>query len=64
MSNNNCLCCLLDLSPEELTILATIISLIISEGFEGCQREVIGNFILSIGQQIVSFSAQDNCLSK
>ena len=52
------------LSPCELTLLATAVSLVLSEGTDGCQREVLGNFFLSVGQNIVTFSSQDNCLNK
>jgi hypothetical protein len=64
MEKDKCSCSFFNMCPEELTLLATAVSLIIAEGLEGCQQEVIGNFLLSIGQQIVTFSAQSNCLSK
>jgi hypothetical protein len=56
--------CFFSLSPCELTLLATAVSLILAEGTDGCQREVLGNFILSVGQNIVTFASQDNCLNK
>jgi len=52
------------LSPCELTLLATAVGLVLSEGTDDCQREVLGNFIQAVGQNIVTFSAQANCLKQ
>lgn len=50
------------LSPCELTLLATAVSLILAEGIDGCQRAVLGNFLQSVAQNILTFDAQSNCL--
>lgn len=55
---------LFSLSPCELTSLATAIALVLAENFDGCERAVLGNFILSIGQNIVTFDTQAGCLNK
>ncbi|EMS73927.1 hypothetical protein [Ruminiclostridium cellobioparum] len=52
------------LSPCELTLLATAISIILAEGIDGCQRDVLGNFLMSVGQNIATFDAQANCLNQ
>ena len=62
--NNNNGCGFFSLSPCELTLLATAVSLILSEGISGCQREVLGNFLMSVGQNIATFASQDNCLNQ
>jgi len=51
------------LSPVELTLLATAVSLILAEGTDGCQQEVLGNFFSSVGQNICTFASQANCLN-
>jgi hypothetical protein len=55
---------LFSLTPCELTSLATAISLLLSEGVDGCQRPALGNFVLSIGQNILTYDAQATCLNK
>jgi hypothetical protein len=52
------------LSPCELTLLATAVSLILSEGIDGCQRGVLGNFLMSVGQNVITFDAQASCLNQ
>lgn len=60
----NCSNGLFSLSPCELTSLATAISLFLSNEVEGCQRAALGNFVLSIGQNILTFDAQASCCDK
>ncbi|AEY67209.1 hypothetical protein [Clostridium sp. BNL1100] len=62
---NNC-CCnkFFSLSPSELTLLATIISLAVAEELDNCQRNVFGNFLTSVAQNILTFDAQDSCLQE
>lgn len=55
---------LFSLTPSELTALATAIAIFLSEEVEGCQRAALGNFILSIGQNIVTFDTQASCCNK
>jgi len=62
--NSGCDSWLFSLSPCELTLLATAVALVLSEGIDGCQRAVLGNFILSVGQNIVTFDAQESCLKQ
>lgn len=66
MDNNktNCNNGFFSLSPCELTLLATAVSLILAEGIDGCQREVLGNFLQSVGQNILTFDAQESCLNQ
>ncbi len=52
---------LFSLTPCELTALATAISIFLSEEVDGCQRAALGNFVLSIGQNILTFDAQESC---
>jgi hypothetical protein len=44
--------------------LASFISVILSEGIDGCQRNVLGNFLMSISQNILTFDAQSDCLNQ
>lgn len=65
-NNNSKGCCdnwFFSLSPCELTLLSTAVSLIVAENLSGCQLEVLGNFIMSVGQNITTFASQDNCLN-
>ncbi len=62
--NSSCNSWFFSLSPCELTLLATAVSLILSEGIDGCQRAVLGNFLLSVGQNIVTFDTQASCLNQ
>lgn len=52
------------LSPCEITLLATAVGLVLAEGFDDCQRAVLGNFIQAVGQNIVTFDTQANCLNQ
>ncbi len=67
MDKNNSGSCkngLFSLSPCELTLLATAVALILSEGISGCERNVLGNFLTSVAQNILTFDAQDSCLNE
>lgn len=63
-TKNGCNNGFFSLSPCELTLLATAVSLILAEGIDGCQRDVLGNFLSSVGQNITTFDAQANCLNQ
>jgi len=52
-------CCL---SPRLLGILTAIIALIVSDNLDTSQLNVLGNFIMGIGQTILTISAQEECL--
>ena len=63
-SNRGCNISLSSLSACELTLLPTAISLILSEGIDGCERAVLGNLLMSVGQNIITFDAQESCLNQ
>ncbi len=52
------------LSPSELTLLAAVIGLAVSEELDGCQRDVFGNFLTSVAQNILTYDAQTSCLQE
>ncbi len=63
-SKNACNNGFFSLSPCELTLLATAVALFLAEGITGCQRDVLGNFLQSVGQNILTFDAQESCLKQ
>ncbi|EGD49322.1 hypothetical protein Cpap_3754 [Ruminiclostridium papyrosolvens DSM 2782] len=62
MMNNNCCNKFFSLSPSELTLLATVISLAVAEELDNCQRNVFGNFLTSVAQNILTYDSQDSCI--
>ena len=62
--NNSCSNKFFSLSPSELTLLATVISIAVSEELDNCQRNVFGNFLTSVAQNILTFDSQASCLQE
>ncbi len=62
--NNSCSNKFFSLSPSELTLLATVIGLAVAEELDNCQRNVFGNFLTSVAQNILTFDAQESCLQE
>ncbi len=59
---NNCMDWFFCLSPQQLTLLATFVALTLAEGLDTCDTGVLGNFIMSVGQLLISYAAQEECL--
>lgn len=62
--NNSCCNKFFSLSPSELTLLATVISLAVAEELDNCQRNVFGNFLTSVAQNILTYDSQESCLQE
>lgn len=52
------MCYLDSLSPKDLAILATAISIVISEDMSTSENNVLGNFISAIGANISTIASQ------
>ncbi|ACL75421.1 hypothetical protein [Ruminiclostridium cellulolyticum] len=52
------------LSPSELTLLAAVIGLAVAQELENCQRDVFGNFLTSVAQNILTYDSQATCLNE
>ncbi len=62
--NDDCTNGFFSLSPSELALLAAAVSIVLSEGIDGCRRNVLGNFIMSVAQNILTYDAQESCLDE
>lgn len=50
------------LSPNSLAVLAAIVSILISNGFDPSDLNVLGNFIVAVGSIILTIAAQEENL--
>lgn len=51
------------LDPTEYTIAASIVGFLISDGLSINEKNSLGNFIILIGQVLITISAQENLLT-
>lgn len=56
--------CLLSLPPKQFTLLSTIFGLLLLDDLDINQKNALGNFIVSIGQTILTAAAQEQSLQK
>lgn len=67
-SNNNCadfLESILCKSPEQISVIANILTLIISKGRSAEELNVLGNFIVGVGSLLLTIAAtMESCSSK
>ncbi len=64
-STNENLCdnlCLLSLPPKQFAALATIFGLLLLDDLSIDQQSALGNFLLSVGQTMLTSSAQEQSL--
>ena len=54
--------CLLSLPPNQLAVLATVSGLVLQDNLSIDQRNALGNFLLSIGQTMLTTAAQEQAL--
>lgn len=54
--------CLLSLPPKQFAALATIFGLLLLDDLSLDQQSALGNFLLSVGQTILTASAQEQSL--
>lgn len=53
----------LSLPPSQLTLAATLLGLLLSDGLSLGQQNSLGNFIVAVGQSILTSAAQGQLLS-
>ncbi|GAB6168541.1 hypothetical protein JCM1393_10010 [Clostridium carnis] len=46
-----------DLTPKQLIIWSSIVSVILSENLTANQQNILGNFLCGVGQNILTFNA-------
>ena len=64
-NSNNKSCdnsCLLSLPPKQFAALATIFGLLLIDDLSIDQQSALGNFLLSVGQTILTASAQEQSI--
>jgi len=49
---------LFDLSPEQLVLLSSSLTLLLVEGLTPDQQDLLGNFLMSIGQNMQLYSVR------
>jgi hypothetical protein len=54
--------CLLSIPPNQFTILATVAGVLLTERLDLGQQNALGNFIVSVGQAILTAAAQGQLL--
>ncbi|GAA4654551.1 hypothetical protein GCM10023142_16890 [Anaerocolumna aminovalerica] len=54
--------CLLSLPPKQFTLLSTIFGLILLDDLSINQKNALGNFIVSVGQTMLTAAAQEQSL--
>lgn len=54
--------CLLSLHPQKFALLSTVIGLSLLDGLTINQKNSLGNFIVSIGQTLLTTAAQEQSL--
>ena len=54
--------CLLSLPPNQFALLSSIFGLILLDGLNVDQKNALGNFIVNIGQAILTAAAQEQSL--
>lgn len=52
------MCCLTDLSPEQLSLLVSLTAILITSGLDAGDINVLGNFIASLGATMLTIAAQ------
>lgn len=61
-SKSCCNSCLLSLPPKQFATLATVFGLLLIDDLSIDQQGALGNFLLTIGQTILTASAQEQSL--
>ncbi len=54
--------CLLTLPPKQFSLLSTILGLLLQDGLNINQKNALGNFIVNIGQSLLTAAAQEQSL--
>jgi hypothetical protein len=54
--------CLLSLHPKNFALLSTILGLSLLDGLNVNQKNALGNFIVNVGQTLLTVAAQDQSL--
>ncbi|WP_313128352.1 hypothetical protein [Anaerocolumna sp.] len=54
--------CLLSLPPKQFALLSTIFGLLLLDDLDTDQKNALGNFIVSVGQTILTAAAQEQSL--
>lgn len=62
--NNNCLIksCLFSLPPKQFALLSSLLGIVIIDDLSVEQQNAIGNFLVNIGQTILTAAAQQQSL--
>lgn len=62
--NSNCLIksCLLSLPPKQFALLSSLLGIIIIDDLSIEQQNAIGNFLVNVGQAILTAAAQEQLL--
>ncbi|OZV10888.1 hypothetical protein CIW83_17570 [Tissierella sp. P1] len=59
---DTCNSCFFSLPPKQFAILASLIGVLLIDGLDANQQNSLGNFIVSIGQSILTAAAQEQVI--
>ena len=57
-SNDTPLSCLFNLPPWQFSLLSSLIGLVLTEGLDVDQQNALGNFLVNVGQNMMTSAAQ------
>ncbi len=59
---NNCMNDCINLTPQQISILASIIAIALSKDKTVLQLNILGNIIVAVGSLLLTIAAQQDCL--